>query len=510
MFAKKIKDRMANLTTDYINKFNALYNPSKLSCCSCNPKTGFSGGVFQWIHDHPTTTKVMQIAGLILGCAALISAPFSLPVLGVAFTASVGVIGGLFLLSSLATWLCLKYVTCAKHDMKQHVYQEIQYGQSRLYYRGDIPVLEMDGTSEECGQVHGYLLGPQICALKNNLDLALHGIMRLPCPDRLQKVLDAVYETIPESLQQEMQGLVNGYNEWAQKAKKSSMTIGDALLMHLIADSKHFHPKQVEKSLLQMPEDQAAACTVLLDRDQEGRVLFGRNMDWCPFGKGGSYSLVFVWKQKGVAALGVPGLIGAVTGWNRDKLSLAINVCPGDTQTVRGMPAILYNRYILENAKTVARVKELIRAQRPLGPYHMSVADAQNHGACISFYQDRCGGDHIRDLEESPIQVLNWNYPACEEGYFHSQIRCRILTGYYNTARRWEIQKNTVLDRRALIANALTLSPYINTWITMHSLIMEPVRGQVQMSWDNGFAASQPNPANVPMTEFFEPSPRTN
>jgi len=51
--------------------------------------------------------------------------------------------------------------------------------------------------------------------------------------------------------------------------------------------------------------------------------------------------------------------------------------------------------------------------------------------------------------------------------------------------------------------NALQLTPYVNAWITMHSLLFAPHEDTVSMSWDNGYAASQ-TPETVSMTEFFE------
>lgn len=196
-----------------------------------------------------------------------------------------------------------------------------------------------------------------------------------------------------------------------------------------------------------------------------------------------------------VAILGVPGMIGAVTGWNKNKVALAMNVCPGETAEVRGMPAILFNRTVLASAENVAAVRALVDRVQPLGPYHLTVADPQD-GSSISFYQAE--GRHFRrDLENEYIEVLNWEYPKCEGGSFNCQERHELLEPYFNNAK--EIPHR----HPQLMENALQLAPYINSWITMHSLVFRPAHDTVKMNWDNGYAASG-RWVETPMTEFFE------
>jgi hypothetical protein len=468
----------------YIKNFNSTQNQFSIS---------------KWIHDHPRAVKVAQVAGLVLGAAAAVALAVFAPALPIGIVVGIGLVGGLSALGSIVSWLFLKHVTCAKGDMTLHAYQEKSCDGGRLYYRGDIPILEFTGNDpEQWGYAHGFLLGAEMCKLKKNLDLAVHSVLGLPRSEKLPHVLRSIRETIPAEYLQEMKGLAAGYKEWATQTGASlQITEDDILLMHLIPDSKHFHPKELEKEW-QFAEEEArsAACTSLLDRDDEGNVIFGRNMDWCPFGEAGSKSLVLVWKNKGVAALGVPGMIGVVTGWNKDKVALAMNVCPGKTTEARGMPAILFNRQILESRTSVAAIREFVKENRPLGPYHLTVADSEKEGSCISFYQEKEGKDHQRDLADTYIEVLNWEYPKCEGGFFNSQCRHALLGPYFSKAKK-------IPNRHPkLMENALRLSPYVNSWITMHSLVFRPGADTVKMSWDNGYAASG-QWAETPMTAVF-------
>lgn len=469
----------------YIHDFNSVhsqFSPSK------------------WIHDHPTAVKVAQVAGLILGMAAVATSFLFAPGFSVKIIGGVRLTGVLSLIGSIVSWLFLKYVTCAKNEMTIHAYQEKNCEGGKLYYRGDIPVLEFtENDSEKWGYAHGFLLGAEICKLKKNLDLAVHSILRLPRSENLPNVLSAVRQKIPSEYLKEMEGLARGYNQWAAESGVAApITEDDILLMHLIPDSKHFHPKAVEKKfrkdLAGLEAAGSLACTSLLDRDDQGNVIFGRNMDWCPFGEAGGKSLVMVWKNKGIAVLGVPGMIGAVTGWNQHKVVVAMNVCPGETTEVLGMPAILFNRHVLECAQTVSEIRGLVKLSKPLGPYHLTVADS-SEGSCISFYQHN-GENYQRDLRDEHIEVLNWEYPKCKGGFFNSQCRHEWLKPYFDNAR------NIPERHPKLMENAVQLAPYINSWITMHSLVFRPHANRVKMSWDNGYAASS-QWAEANMTEFF-------
>lgn len=473
--------------------------------CDFN-KNNNTTSITKWMHKHPTAVKVMQIAACILGVAALATIPFSLPILGAAIVGAIAVGAAISLATSLVSWLFLKYLTCDTHDLSKHVFQEAECPGGRLYYRGNVPILELDGRDPMlAGQAHGYLLGSHIHELRGNFELTVHSIFRYPRAPEITQVMNQLRDQIPKGYLQEMEGLSRGYNLWAKQAKiPTSLTLDDVILMHLIADAKHFHPKIIEKAIGQIKEESdlkgAVACTSLLHRDPENGVIFGRNVDWCPFGQGGAKSLVVVWKPQNIAVLGIPGVIGAISGWNQHHLSLGMNVCPGFTSEVRGMPSMLFNRQLLEQSRSVKEAEQWAQKKRPLGPYHLSLADAEGGGSCISFYQGDKEKDHIRRLEgDKPMQVVNWRYPDCRGGAFSSESRTELLNRYFERAaalpasqRRW----------RRLMDNAIQLTPLVNSWVTMHSLLFVPKHDEVSLSWDNGYAASTPR-EKLSMSEVF-------
>lgn len=467
----------------------------------------------EWLHDHPEDVKIAQIAALVFGALLLATLPLSLSV-SVALGIGLGTLGALSLLASIVSWIFLNYITCARHDPNEHVFEAQADGAGRLYYSGNVPILELSGTDRENGRAHGYLLGRHIHALYGKMELAIHTILRQPRAGSLPNTLAEIRERVPENYLEELEGLAEGFNRWAEDAGVSRrFSADDFLLIHLLPDSKHFHTHAIEKGLTtEEPAGQrtganlSLACTTILHRDEEQGLIFGRNMDWCPFGEGGENSLLVVWKkrdyERGVAALSIPGLIGVITGWNQQRTCLAMNVCPGETDKIAGIPSIFYNRMMLDlyqNVQEIDAERQRPRS-RPLGPYHMTIADAGGNGACFSFYQAEDGQDHVRRAENEPLIALNWRYPQCEGGFFNSQTRCEILTRYFHNASLQ--MEDGLIDVRKLIENALQLSPYVNSYITMHSLIFLPEQNEVALSWDNGYAASMPR-QRLRMSEVF-------
>ncbi len=479
-------------------------------------------GMLQWIHDHPDLVTAGQIGGSVFGAASIISAPYLIPAAGALISTGIILTGVVLLVASIATWFFLNYISCAAHDITQHAFEPAECEGGRLYYRGHVPILELTArTPRQAGEAHGFLLGSHIRALKTKYDLILHTFMQHARPEALPRVLAKMRETIPRKFLDEMEGLAEGYNRWAERAGVADrMTLDEVILIHLLPDSKHFLPETVEELLRVegilagaqatpiLPREEplgVPACTCILDRDPRAGLQFLRNMEWCPFGEGGTKTLVVVWKNTGEAALSMPGIVGAITGWNQAGLCVAMNVCPGFTGSAsRGMPAILYNREILQRCQTTPQVELVASTQeRPLGPYHLTVADAHGSGRCISFYQGQGESDHVRLLDSNshphsngPLITLNWRYPECQGGIFNSPERNEILTRYYAGVP-------VDADRRKLAINAGKMSPYFNSWHTTHSLLFQPEYGSVELHWDNGFAASTPA-QTLRMSELFE------
>lgn len=448
-----------------------------------------------WMHEHPTTTKVLKVVGLIAGVGLLISLPFTSPILGVGAVAVLSVTGGFLTIISSVALLALDLIVPPHHDMKTHVYKPGQCEGGKLYYEGDVPVLSLDSDDPfKAGRAHGYLCGEAISRLSKRFSLIQ------PRADRLPNTLAKIRESVPARYLREIEGLVEGYNQWAKEQywwqAPRKLTVDDALLFHLMPDMLHFQPDLFEGSVPTASKREAAvACSAIVDRDPEKGFVFSRNMDWPSLGLAGGYSLVINRKYtnglSNTVEVAVPGFIGTLTGMNHHGLSIAMNVCYGDTKEVRGMPAAFYNRACLEECRTVKEVQSFTESRSPLGPYHLTVVD-QMQAKSIHFYQSQANTHVVRSWkEDNPLTTLNYCYsPEPNNTMHYSQERQERISHFFQHREGRPLEE------------VLSL-PFVNNWITTHSIVMEPQNRRFRVAFDNAFAGKAPL-HEVPTQNLFK------
>jgi hypothetical protein len=456
-----------------------------------------------WIHEHPTTTKVLRVAGLILGIGLLVSLPFTAPVLGIGITVSLALSGILLTIASAATLVALDLIVPPHHDMRSHVYKPQQCDGGRLYYEGDVPILSLDADDPfKAGKAHGYLCGAAIYQLMKRVDLMLHTFARASRAHQLPNVMAEMRRVIPQEYLREMEGLVEGYNQWSREQyfwrSPKKLTVDDVLLVHLMPDSVHFDPGSFGNRNEMDPNHgrrQAVGCSAIVDREsQNSGFVFARNMDWPSFGLAGAYSFVIHRKYtnglRSTVEVGIPGFIGTLTGMNDQGLSLAMNVCSGKTTEIRGMPAALYNRACLETCRSAQEVEGRTRAQSPLGAYHLTIAD-RSQAQSIHFYQGPADTHVIRRWEKGqPLSTLNCRYSPQPGFSMHSsEERQQLIDNFFATRGQRPLE-----DVLAL--------PFVNNWITTHRVVMEPTTGRFRVAFNNAFAGTAPL-REVPTRNLF-------
>lgn len=446
-------------------------------------------GFFRWCHEHPTLNKVIEIAAMIFG-GALIAGGYTIgswtvTLLGVA----IGVIAAI-------AFVFLQILAPSHHDMKTHVFQTGSCVGGELYYHGDLPILKIDGRDpRRAGFAQGYLLGESIHKITSRFALFLHTFLRQPRAEDLTEFLTQVKATLPQEYLTEMEGLVSGYNTWAQEqgwTRPKDMTLDETLLIHLMPDL----PNLVLGGIARNPflrTEPVMGCTSILDRDPERGVLFGRNMDWPSLDLTGQYSLIKQVDRGAVRTVEVtvPGMIGALTGMNNHGFSLAMNICAeAPPHQVRGMPAVFYNRRCLESCRTVDDMAQM--PSTPLTAYHLTVADP-NNGASFHFYQ---GNERARLLRNDPLATFNRTFggPYTNFDVHFSSLRAAMWEHFYSG-----IQEG--MDRAELMEAAVRL-PGINNFETTHTVIMEPRARRMRVAFDNGFSANNPL-HEVPIAELF-------
>lgn len=455
-----------------------------------------------WIHEYPTTTKVLKVSGMILGIGLLASLPFTVPILGTGIVVGLAITGVLLTLASSVALFALDLIVSPHHDMKNHVYQPKQCEGGRLYYEGDVPVLSLDSDDPfKAGKAHGYLCGEAIDRLTKRFDLVLHTLAKQPRANQLPNTLAEMRRVIPPEYLLEIEGLIEGYNQWAREQHcwrfPKKLTVDDALLFHLIPDSLHFQARSFERGLeaAANQREQTVACSAIVDRDPQNGFVFARNMDWPSFGLAGAYSLVINRKHtnglRSTVEVGVPGFVGTLTGMNDRGLSVAMNVCSGNTHEIRGMPASLYNRACLERCTTAQKVEAFTRNQSPLGAYHLTIAD-RTQAQSIHFYQGK-GDSHLmrRWKKHRPLSTLNCRYgPQPNSPMHHSVERQRLIDNFFQSRGKQPLE------------DALSLL-FVNNWITTHRVVMEPQTGTFKVAFDNAFAGKAALHA-VPTQRLFK------
>ncbi len=441
----------------------------------------------RWIHQNSTVSKAVRVAALVLGIGAIVAFPLLAPLCGAGVAVVSATSGALLTLVSALALAMLDLLIPPHHKMSDHMYTPAVCEGGELYYEGDVPILSLSSSDPfVTGKAQGYLCGAAISLLAKRFDFVLHTLARQPRAHELPNTLAKVREFIPENYVLEMEGLVDGYNQWAQEqpnfSRPKCLTLDDALLFHLMPDSRHFTPAAYE-GLRSAALGQAVACSSLVDQNEEGELVFARNMDWPSFGLAGSYSLIIHRKDSSTIGVSVPGFIGVLTGMNRFGLSLAMNVCSGETTEIEGMPAAFYNRMCLERCLTVKDVVQLSCVNRPLGPYHLTVADGDQ--ACsIHFFQSQQNPleSVIRYWKkEQPLSTFNYCYDShgTSNDLHCSKERTHAAASFFRDRSRQPLEE------------ALAL-PFIDNWITTHRVVMEPERRKFRVAFDNAFAGSAP------------------
>lgn len=475
-----------------------------------------------WMFQHSTVVKTCEIAGMVLGAAAIVSLPVTLPVIGTIGCVLLAVAGGLLATISLIAYNVLDIAAPHPHDMRTHVFKPASFEAGRLYYQGDVPVLELEcDDAYKAGKSHGYLMGEQLNTMLNRLNFVRWTSGMLPNVSDVPEVIKEIKQTFSEEELQELQGITDGFNVWAAKhkwVKGADITVDDLILFHLMPDSLHFKPKEQESRLrpssaenTRIPSSRmpglnpSVACTVVIDSDKKEGMTFGRNMDWPSFGIFGTYSLVINRKFKNKNKLssveiGFPGFAGALTGMNEKGVCVAMNVCSGNTTTIKGVPAVFYNRRCLENCGSVEEVAEYTSKKQPLGCYHMSVAgpgtsaaDSSAAARSFHFYQGVNHSHVVRQWKnEGPLFVTNSTYKSESESDIvgileHSPQRNWILKKFFKEAKE-KISSN-LFEMSKLVTESLTL-PFVDNFITTQKVVMKPETRKIQVAFNNAYAGS--------------------
>ncbi|MDB2614145.1 C45 family autoproteolytic acyltransferase/hydrolase [Chlamydiales bacterium] len=390
----------------------------------------------------------------------------------------------------------IDFTLSSRKEMSDHLFFDNECEGGRLYYEGDIPVLSIETEDPfNSGKMQGMLLGANLNRLMERWKIPFYLSNGMRHPEELPHITGYLKKVIPDKYLKELNGIVIGYNQWLKdRAKTDLITLDVLLLYHLIADRHHFSPAIMEARitggrmpLIDLPI--GSACSVVIHGNKEEGIMIGRNLDWPTMG--GLESLIIKRTHsngKKTVGVGVPGVVGISTGMNSLGLCLATNASIGTTDELRGMPSLFLNRLCLENCNSVDEVERLLGDHPPLGPYHLSIADAERAG-CFHMYQNK--GNELHFYREwngvDPLIVSNRNYEKnCshkESIYFFNDEREENLYNYFKNSAPKSLE--------TMIKQGLSL-PLVNNPFTVHHVLMNPRLNELKVAFNDGFAGDLP------------------
>ncbi len=227
-------------------------------------------------------------------------------------------------------------------------------------------------------------------------------------------------------------------------------------------------------------------CSSLLvsaEKSATGAPLFGRNLDFYALGILDHYGLVTVYRPRGkhaFAAVGLPGMLGCLSGMNDAGLALAVHEvflsADGSTWLNRkAMPYTLCFRRILEECTTIEEAEKLLRS--------LPRSTLLNLAVC-----DRCG---VAVLEMTPKSVVLRRGAdgicACTNHFRSEELAVLKWCRRYNILAQAATMKTIGLDDIARKLDAVKQGP-----MTMQTMIFEPVPLVLHVSLGPAPSSSQP------------------
>jgi predicted choloylglycine hydrolase len=231
--------------------------------------------------------------------------------------------------------------------------KEGRAGKGRLELVEGIPVLHLAGTPEEMGRQHGRLLGDQTAALR---DAYLERFFEGAVERNAALVFGlTLVRYMPEDYVAEIKGF----------AETSGMGQPSVVFANTFTDSFR-----------------AAFCSVVIasgEATRDGRLLFGRNLDFPRLGILDKATVVVVYHhsrrgRRPFVAVGWPGVVGVMSGMNDAGLCVATLVSVSQKGVKPGMPYAMMHRQILEECATPQEALELVKRTQRTSANNLAVA----------------------------------------------------------------------------------------------------------------------------------------
>jgi hypothetical protein len=302
-------------------------------------------------------------------------------------------------------------------------YPEEVHGKGSLRYINKIPVVIVEGKSEEIGEQMAVLTAKPARPLLNYPKDALKSLNLAAAWPVVLLTCKTLFPQFPPSYRCELE----------TGARITGLDKDLLIVANTLFDIKKM----------------CSCATLSVDaaRNTTGGPLLGRNLDFPTLGYLHKYSVVFVVRPDGkhaFASVGFPGLLGCLSGMNEAGLAVAVlevSSCKDGSPRLdsQGVPYALCIRRVLEECSTIDEAEKLLRSVRRTTFFNLAVCDRQ--GAAVfeittkNIFVRRpvdgicCCTNHFRSPDLATVLTCN-RYSALE------QCRATPLLGLQDIAQR--------------------------------------------------------------------------
>jgi hypothetical protein len=362
----------------------------------------------------------------------------------------------------------------AQEAKSKRTFPEAKSGPGKLQYVGPIPVATLSGKPEEIGQQYAELvLNPTKILVTEKLDRYM-----------------------------EKMGWAKSFPGMVKSAGLLRFSIYQDHNTEVKALAEH---TKLERNLLYalnaVPDlGKPGGCSTIIvepGRSETGNLLFGRNLDWPAYENLPDYTLVAVFKPQGkfaFATVTFPILSGSLSGMNQHGLSIAINQITASKDGSSGMdlsgtPMLFIFRKLLEECKDVEAAVTLIKKQKVITWFCVTIADAKT--GCV--------------LEVTPKNVIRRDGVSqvccCTNHFRTDELSVAKKCDRYPKLEKY--QQGETKYNLATVAKALDEVNQGSS--TQHAMIFEPKTRHLHLSIGDAKESATKKPlTKIDLTKYFE------
>ncbi len=274
-------------------------------------------------------------------------------------------------------------------------------GRSYARKRGKILEVRLAGTPEEIGHIHSKLLYEEMIRSEGQLYETLDQLVPVK---PLQWLIFDVARLVHRGADRSMTG-----DRIREIASQAAAFQPDPFEDHFPTFQRLVYLNSLYDIALGFEHSPMMGCTSFVasdTRSKGGHTILARNFD---FEAGSVYDeekVVFLIEEDGkipFASVAWPGLVGVLSGMNRDGLSVVVHGGRAKETTADGEPVVHTTRALLSEAHDVEEAIEILKTKKAMVSHILMLADASGRGVIV----ERAPGvdPFVRSIDEA-VDVL--------------------------------------------------------------------------------------------------------